>query len=181
MIVVSAFGFTQWFYGVQRIEADAGEDVDRIVIAEEVTVPVELHGGPGNDQLTYEGSGQAVLYGDGGNDLLESGTGDNNYLYGGDDHDVLQAGAISQAEGAPKFTNHLYGGDGEDQLFAGQGFDNNLLFGDDGDDSLFASDYGDVLEWWHRRRLHRHRWQRRQRWRLGRLRGRRRPGHLGSR
>jgi Ca2+-binding RTX toxin-like protein len=142
-IGVSAFGFTQWFYDVQRIEADAGIDVDRIEIAEEVTVPVELHGGPGNDQLKYHGSGQAVLWGDDDDDLLQSGTGDDNQLYGGNGHDTLRAGAIS--EGAPKYTNRLEGGDGDDELYAGQGFNNNVLYGDNGDDSLFASDYGDVL------------------------------------
>ena len=143
VIVVSAFGFTQRFHGVQKIVADAGIGSDRIEIAEEVTVPVELHGGAGDDQLRYRGSGQAVLYGDAGNDLLESGTGDNNQLYGGDHDDVLKAASL---ENPQNLSNELHGGYGDDELYAGQGFSNNSPYGENGNDSLFASDCGDRLE-----------------------------------
>ncbi len=142
VVVVTAFGVQQRFHGVQKIVADAGMDNDRIYIAEGVTVPVELHGGWGNDQLVYAGSGAALLFGDENDDLLVGGAGYNE-LYGGDHDDVLEGG-IGDGEGQIMPMNRLFGGEGHDELRAGNGHQNRL-YGENGDDTLFASAEGDSL------------------------------------
>src|SRR6267142_193989 len=79
-----------------------------------VQIPLELNGGPGNDQLIGGGgkdilrgdAGNDVLIGGAGNDVLEGGAG-NDVLYGGDGNDILHGG-----EGS----DHGYGGKGSDVL-----------------------------------------------------------------
>jgi Ca2+-binding RTX toxin-like protein len=120
IVNVSAFNFTDTFYGVRQIEAMGGDDDDIVIIAEGVQSPVFLWGNKGKDRLVYEGTGTATLWGDEDDDSLYGGSGVNN-LYGGDGNDQLFGGS---------FRNLLYGGYGDDVLLGGG--DRNLMYGEEG-------------------------------------------------
>jgi hypothetical protein len=128
-VVVSAFGLEQHFTGVRSIEADGGDGKDAIVIGPDVTADASLHGGAGNDILTYLGVGnKALLFGDDNNDQLTGGKAANTSLMGGDGNDEL-----TSVGSGPTM---MFGGAGNDVLRAGFGSDS--LFGESGDDKLFA-------------------------------------------
>lgn len=82
-------------------EVNAGAGDDRVVVRPEVTVPVTVRGGPGNDHLR----------GGSGNDRLIGGAGDDR-LYGGPGKDVLIGGPGNDL---------LRGGPGKDRYFPGPG------------------------------------------------------------
>ena len=84
-------------------EVNAGTGDDKVTVAANITVPVTLRGGPGNDKLV----------GGGGADKLIGGSGDD-FLIG-------QAGADSLYGGAG--ADHLWGGSGNDLLRGGPGED----------------------------------------------------------
>ncbi len=90
-IEVSSFGTTKTYDNVLRIEADAGDGNDHIVLSSTITVPSTLRGGTGIDRLTG-GSGSDSLYGQGGRDYLVGGGG-GDWLYPGSDDDTLEGGA----------------------------------------------------------------------------------------
>lgn len=95
-----------------EMNADAGDD--RVTVARNVTIPVTIRGGTGNDILT----------GGSGNDKLLGGQG-RDRLYGGRGHDVLFGGPGRDA---------LFGGPGDDLLVSGPG--NDLRRGGGGNDKL---------------------------------------------
>ena len=144
---VTAFGYTQRVPHVKSIFADGGDGNDTITVGEGVLSDAELHGGVGDDTLTYLGTGHAQLYGDAGNDRLTAGphSGDSQ-LTSGDGHDVLIAGGGNdtlRANGGPgdhaemyAGAGHdtLYGGLGDDQFYAGKG--TATMYGNDGNDSF---------------------------------------------
>jgi Ca2+-binding RTX toxin-like protein len=143
-LLVTSFGVTQRYAGVQHIVADGGLDDDVIQIGKGITSDVVLHGGAGNDKLSYRGQGGAQLYGDDGVDTLAGGAG-QNLLDGGVGDDHLTGGAgPNQMSGGPgndvlvggDGLNQMNGGDGNDQLFAGP--QNDLLDGGTGNDVLAA-------------------------------------------
>jgi hypothetical protein len=81
----------QTFRGpVSRIVVYGQAGDDDIEVAEDVTVPAWLYGGPGNDRL-HGGGGDNVLIGGDGNDVLIGGRG-RNLLIGGAGSDRLLAG-----------------------------------------------------------------------------------------
>lgn len=82
-----------------------GQDGNDIISTQTIMLPVELHGGAGDDVLAA-GSGADSLFGESGNDILFGGAGDD-YLAGGEGHDILFGGL-----GADR----LYGGAGSDLL-----------------------------------------------------------------
>ena len=86
-VLVTAFGITQRYDGVKSIYANCGTGSDIITIGEQVTSPVELHGGDGNDRLEARGTGAAQVFGEGDNDILLGGIGKATLNGGaGDDH-----------------------------------------------------------------------------------------------
>lgn len=85
-----------------------GNDGPDLLWTEFLTIPVEAHGGGGNDILVG-GKGNDLLTGGSGNDLLIGGLG-NDRLEGGDGEDLLLGGAGS---------DQLEGGAGEDLLIGG--------------------------------------------------------------
>ena len=134
---VTAYGFTQFFRGVKSIYADGGSGNDTIFIGPSVTVNAELHGGAGNDRLTYLGTGDATLYGDDGNDVLTGGDG-NNFLDGGLGNDVLIGGNGANTLHGDYFFP-LNSVNDNDQLYGGSTYNpgvTDYLFGDGGNNQL---------------------------------------------
>lgn len=93
-----------------EVNADGGDD--RVGVANQVTVPVTMRGGAGDDTL-LGGSGPDDLIGGAGNDRLVGGRG-NDLLFGGEGEDMLIAGPGRDV---------LRGGPGKDKLVQGQGAD----------------------------------------------------------
>jgi uncharacterized protein GlcG (DUF336 family) len=91
--------------GVASISIATGAGNDFVRVADNVTQPVVIDGGAGNDVL-MAGGGPATLIGGPGNDKLYGGPG-NDLLVGGDGRDLLNG------RGG---TNTLIGGPGADQL-----------------------------------------------------------------
>ena len=137
------------YEGVTKIYAFASDGDDTIIIREGVLVDVELHGGTGDDQLLYYGSGAAKLYGEGGDDFIETGASTAGVveIYGGGRDDFLRHNGTGGAtiEGGigddvlrgSSAVDTLRGGDGSDDIDGRGGLDN--LFGDAGDDVLKVS------------------------------------------
>ena len=135
--------YTQYFYDdegtITRIEGFGGDGNDTVIIDKAILVPVELHGGKGNDQFQVKGSAAARLYGDEDDDKLSGGLG-RNELYGGGGNDTL-LGNVGN--------DKLIGGDGDDNIDGAAGNDhieggagNDILKGGVGDDWIFG-DSGD--------------------------------------
>ncbi|HKB51197.1 MAG TPA: calcium-binding protein [Solirubrobacterales bacterium] len=97
---------------IAGFEVNAGGGDDRVAVAQEVSIPVTMRGGAGDDFL-LGGSGPDKLIGGEGNDRLVGGRGDD-LLYGGEGKDVLIGGPGNDV---------LRGGYGEDTLIAGSGND----------------------------------------------------------
>jgi hypothetical protein len=93
-------------------EVNSGGGDDRVSVAEQVSIPVTMRGGAGDDTL-LGGSGPDKLIGGEGDDRLVGGRGDD-ILYGGEGKDVLIGGPGNDV---------LRGGYGEDTLLAGSGED----------------------------------------------------------
>ncbi|MFT5523901.1 MAG: autotransporter-associated beta strand protein, partial [Pirellulaceae bacterium] len=109
------------FYGpfavTGKIVAYGVESSDRMTISGNLNLPVEFHGGGGNDYIAG-GIGNDTIFGDDGNDTILTGAGDNT-AYGGTGSDVL-----SGRDGA----DTLIGNEGNDRLFGSSG--NDVLIGD---------------------------------------------------
>jgi len=93
-----------------EVNADGGDD--RVVVAKNVSVPVTMRGGGGNDVLRG-GLGADKLIGGNGDDRLIGWRG-ADLLYGGPDDDILIGGPGSDL---------MHGGPGEDTLAGGPGRD----------------------------------------------------------
>jgi Ca2+-binding RTX toxin-like protein len=118
-LIVSGFGDSNVFAlsSITKIVGYAGSGEDFIRVSDQVTTPVELHGGTGNDTLIVAGR-QAIhqLFGDE----------DADYLEGSDGND------------------ELHGGSGDDLIFGGRGRDR--IFGDSGNDAIDGGPGDDVIE-----------------------------------
>jgi Ca2+-binding RTX toxin-like protein len=95
---------------IAGFEVNVGGGDDTVIVGHEVSAPVTLRGGPGDDKL-IGGIGNDKLIGGSGADLLGGRAGDD-WLFGGADDD------------------RLYGGSGNDLLRGGSGV--NLLVGGSG-------------------------------------------------
>lgn len=126
IISVSAFGFTERYYGVKEIRADLGMGNDSIRVNEGVTANLVINGQDGHDKITSDGSGNCTFTGGLGNDTLIGGTGNVNTLNGDGGSDNLK--------GNSQVTNTLNGGADDDVLEGGLG--RNALFGEGGNDRL---------------------------------------------
>lgn len=135
--------------GVTRIVIDSG-GLDDTVSVGDVGLPVEVHAGAGNDQVSTAASDD-LLDGGPGNDTLDAGAG-NDQLVGGDGDDQLLAGTgqdhVDAGAGDDTIDGDLgpdviVGGAGDDQADGGPG--NDQVDGGDGNDQLTGSDGDDVL------------------------------------
>jgi hypothetical protein len=97
---------------IAGFEVNAGGGADRVAVAPEISIPVTMRGGAGDDVL-LGGGGPDKLIGGEGDDRLVGGRGDD-LLLGGPGTDVLIGGPGNDV---------LRGGYGEDTLTAGSGND----------------------------------------------------------
>jgi uncharacterized repeat protein (TIGR01451 family) len=96
---------------------------DHIVVASNINMAAELHGGTGNDHLEggaaadkiFGDLGNDKLTGNGGDDLLDGGPG-NDHLLGGLGDDQLLGGPGNDTLDGGAGTNTLTGGGGHDNL-----------------------------------------------------------------
>ncbi|MFC1758153.1 calcium-binding protein [Planctomycetota bacterium] len=135
-VQVNAFGLTQIFEGVTRIEADMGSGFDNVTIAEGIEVDVEISGGDGPDVLRSFGSGVSTFYGGNGGDVLQGGTG-ANFLYGGAGDDGITG------VGSELATIEISGEGGNDTITGGLG--SNVIHGGAGLDTIVGGDGPNVL------------------------------------
>ena len=119
IILVSAFGITEKYYGVQEIRADLGAGNDSIKVKSGVQAILVFNGEDGDDNLVSDGSGKSTFKGGNNNDTLSGGTGINT-LYGDAGNDNLKGNGL--------LINNLFGGLGDDVLEGGDGL--NKLYGD---------------------------------------------------
>jgi hypothetical protein len=103
-----------------------------VVINSNITVPLWIDGGDGNDFLAG-GGGPSTLIGGLGNDILWGAAGDD-VLLGGDGNDDLFGGGGNDA---------LVGGVGNDIVTGGSGRD--LLIGSQNQDALVGGEGEDIL------------------------------------
>lgn len=103
---------------IAGFEVNAGAGDDRVVVAKNVSAPVTLRGGAGDDVLVG-GAGPDKLLGGPGNDTLVGRRG-ADLLYGGPGNDKLFGGPGSDL---------LVGGPGADLLRGGPGEDREHQFG----------------------------------------------------
>ncbi len=146
---VVALGEAETFTGITSIVGWFGSGNDSVIVSPGVLVGAELHGGSGNDTLSYLGSGAAQLYGDGNDDSLTLGGGSHGTLTtlvldGGDGNDTLVSDSSDPTT--------LRGGNGNDWLRGGSnndvlegGANNDTLEGRGGDDSVDGGSGDDVF------------------------------------
>lgn len=149
-VIVEAFGRSQIYTGVNRITGDGGAGDDKLVISPELSIPVVLSGG-GGDDLIISAGGDDILNGNDGNDDLRGGLGDD-VLNGGADADMLLGEDGNDQLDGGDGNDDLTGGDGDDILRAGEGNDkasgsggNDVIFGGLGSDRIYGGAGNDEL------------------------------------
>ncbi len=155
-VTVSAFGFSQSFKNVSRINANGGSGNDSVSILKGVNLPATLNGDDGDDTLAVF-DGTAILHGGAGNDVLTGGTGADK-LYGDDGNDAIAGFAGNDTLEGGAGSDTLNGdANGLDDTVAGSGSEaagndsicggigNDFLFGGPGDDYLDGGDGDDAL------------------------------------
>ncbi|MDF1722629.1 MAG: calcium-binding protein [Minwuia sp.] len=125
-------------------QASVDSRVELLVFADgiliDLTGPLTMTGGDGNDRLD-PGAGDDSLFGGDGNDTL-SGLGDN-LLSGGGGNDTIDANAGDDVVDGGGGNDTLFGDAGNDTLIAGPG--NDTLAGSDGDD-IYRFGRGDGVD-----------------------------------
>jgi Ca2+-binding RTX toxin-like protein len=117
---------------VNSIEVVLGTGHDIVVVGSNITVPLTIDGGAGNDFLSA-GGGPATLIGGPGNDILWGGP-SSDKLFGGDNNDDLFGGGGNDS---------LVGGAGNDIVHGGAGRDLNI--GGENEDLLIGGGDEDIL------------------------------------
>ena len=107
------------------------------------TVPIEAHGGPGDDRLDGA-SGPDTLHGDDGDDRV-TGRGGDDRLFGGDGNDTVNGDFDSAGPGGDDL---LDGGAGDDELEAYVGFGYPAPL--HGDDTYVGGPGSDSFSYFHR-------------------------------
>jgi RTX calcium-binding nonapeptide repeat (4 copies) len=149
-IGVTAYGYTQRIDHVKSVFGDGGDGNDSVTVDKGVLAAAELHGGIGNDNLTYLGSDHAKLYGDAGDDHLTAGpNAQTSELHGGGGNDYLAGGGGADqlyGEGGPSDTDVLIAGPGNNQqLHGGQG--NDQFEAGAGSSQMVGGDGNDLFTW----------------------------------
>lgn len=116
-IVVFSQGREERHSGITSIYFDGQGGNDRFTMLDGITVPVEIHGGGGDDDITTS-DGPAIIYGGAGNDIIKLGSGVGR-VDGGADNDTITGSNNDDI---------LIGGLGNDIIHGGGG--NNLIIGD---------------------------------------------------
>jgi len=99
---------------IAGFEVNSGAGDDRVSVAKNITVPVTMRGGAGDDVL-LGGAGPDKLIGGQGNDRLVGWRGDD-VLYGGPGDDVLIGGPGDDILGGGSGMDTLVGGTGENEV-----------------------------------------------------------------
>jgi Ca2+-binding RTX toxin-like protein len=99
---------------IAAFEVNSGAGDDRVSVAKNITVPVTMRGGAGDDVL-LGGAGPDKLIGGQGNDHLV-GWGGDDVLYGGPGDDVLIGGPGDDLLGGGFGTDTLVGGTGTNEV-----------------------------------------------------------------
>ena len=162
-IVVSGFGGQHEEFpaaGITLIKGFAGTGNDKIIVSDQVLVPVEIHGGAGDDTLR-SGGGPGALFGDAGKDLLLAGFGGGTFdggdhddtVFGGDGIDVIHGGLGNDRLFGRRRDDSIDGGDGIDAIDGGIGADtlaggsnNDIIRGGVGDDTIRGDAGNDEIE-----------------------------------
>jgi len=152
-IFVYGFGLEepQLFENVSQISIDSGGGNDAIAIDDDITLPVSLVGGDGNDTLSA-GDGPTTIEGGDGDDVLTGGIGDDSILGGeGNDDidgqsgdDVLVGGIGADTVDGESGDDLIYGDDSDDGDGDGAGAA-DLISGGTGDDSIHGQDGNDSI------------------------------------
>ncbi|MEQ1828011.1 MAG: right-handed parallel beta-helix repeat-containing protein, partial [Pirellula sp.] len=144
VVRVQMFGVAQDFprAQVQQIVANFGGGNDLLYIDPQLTIPLVIDGGIGNDSLA----------GGAGNDTIRGGDGDDQ-ITGGPGNDMLFGQANNDQLDGDEGNDELYGGLGDDVISGGAGDDyvqgnvgNDMLIGGDGNDSMFGDHEVDGIE-----------------------------------
>ncbi|HEX3356640.1 MAG TPA: calcium-binding protein [Tepidisphaeraceae bacterium] len=153
VVGVTAFGYTQTFPNTFSaiVVNDAGAGNDYIDILN-LTVPVSLTGGAGDDTLVADTSGGATLHGGIGNDKLVGGKGanvefgedGNDSEFGGPKNDFLDGGVGNDMLNGYAGNDSEFGEVGNDLIDGG--FGNDSLYGADGDDTMQGGAGNDKLQ-----------------------------------
>lgn len=130
-----------------HLKSGAGDD--RITVAPNVNLRIEIDAEDGNDVI-QAGGGKTSVYGGRGDDDITLGS-DTGYAEGNDGNDILKGGRghavmygnagndrLYAGSGPANKQSHLDGGAGNDQLYAGNG--HTVLNGGLGDDLLVGHD-----------------------------------------
>jgi Ca2+-binding RTX toxin-like protein len=169
--LVTAYGHTEAFTGINKIVFNAGAGNDTVLIDPSVTVAVDGQGGDGNDNLVG-GSGTNWLRGDAGSDVLSGrasgdsldGGADDDFLYGYGGADTLDGGDGDDAiygeddigdmvefkaknadfKAGTAGADSIIGGIGDDLIVAGDG--NDTVLGGLDDDAIDAGAGNDSVE-----------------------------------
>lgn len=149
-VAVQVNGRTSRPYRAERVVVFAGEGDDVVKVAGGVAIPLEAHGGDGNDELSG-GRRDDRLFGDAGNDRLD-GNGGDDQLAGGAGRDTLSGGPGNDLLRGDDGDDGLNGGAGDDDLDGGAGRDvlhgeagEDRISGGAGDDLVYGGDDDDLL------------------------------------
>ncbi|MDF1734693.1 MAG: calcium-binding protein, partial [Minwuia sp.] len=119
---------------IETLLFDDGSSLD-------LTAPLELRGGDGNDFIDSANTGDTLTGGGGGDDL--DGLAGDDVLFGGSGRDTLEGGNGNDALQGGSDNDSLVGGFGDDTVRGGSG--NDTLLGGFGDD-LFLYARGDGFD-----------------------------------
>ena len=127
---------------VTALQFALGEGNDTLKIPSQLTRPVVVYGGGGNDKITA-GGGPLTAYGGAGNDKLTGGVA-QDVLFGELGDDTLTGNAGNDQLDGGLGNDRLYGKDGDDTLLGGGGLDQ--LWGGNGNDQLDGGADDDKLK-----------------------------------
>ena len=159
-VTVNGHAFNVAPENAQDLTISTGTGRDRIIVADDVSFRLRLHGGDGDD-IIHGGAGHDRVYGGDGDDTIHTGAGDDyvegqagndviaggpgrDVLYGLDGTDVLDGGRDADYLDGGRGADTLLGRDGPDALLGGRGQD--ILLGGAGDDALAGGRDTDTLK-----------------------------------
>jgi hypothetical protein len=135
-VIFNVNGAISSLTGAARIEVDALGGHDTVTL-HDLTVPVTVDAGPGNDVVNGAAviAADLLILGGSGDDQLTGGSGDD-WIEGGPGNDFLRGGPGDDV---------LIGGDGNDKLAGGAGVD--LLDGGGGNDTAVVERIEPIAYW----------------------------------
>ncbi|QDV66071.1 Bifunctional hemolysin/adenylate cyclase precursor [Crateriforma conspicua] len=159
-VLVTGFGKTDKFIGVQRLLIDTGDGDDTVVVDATFDLPATITAGDGNDDITV-GSGPTTVYGGWGDDLITGGDADDRLFGQGTSDprlvtipnpDLSDPDAPETIDVLSSDNDQILGGGGADIIVGGFGDDNlkgdagnDRVEGNQGDDFINGGDGDDIL------------------------------------